>query len=161
MLDTLPAELEQFAEKLIDAEQALFEILQRKRQALTAADLQALTALQGPESDAARRLQELVSWRAGLLDRARQAGRRCESLMDLAQSLPGPQSNRLLTLLKTGQRLARAVRHESWVQWVITNRCSNFYGEVLELIAQGGKKSPTYGERSWSHRGGAVLDANA
>ena len=161
MPDELLAELEQFAEKLIDAEQSLFDVLRRKRAALTSADLDTMAALQAPETEAARRLQELVSWRAGILARALQTGHRCESLTGLVQTLPVEKTGKLRALLKSAQRLARAVREESWTQWVITNRCCNFYGEVLELIAHGGRKSPTYDERSWSHHGGAVLDANA
>ena len=161
MPDKFPAELEQFAATLIDAQEALLQILHRKRTALATADLEMMAALQTPEAEAARRLQELVAWRARLLESARRAGHPGETLTELAQALFGSQPSRLTHLLKTAQRRAKEVRQESWVQWVITNRCCNFYSEVLELIAQGGKKPPTYHEQAWAHRGGAVLDANA
>jgi hypothetical protein len=161
MPENLLAELERFAATLIDAQEALLRILRRKRIALAAADLETISALQPQEAEAARQLQTLVSWRARILQSARDAGQSCETLTELAHALLGPSAGRLTDMLKSAQRLAADVRQESWVQWVITNRCCNFYSEVLELIAQGGKKPPTYYEQAWTHHGGAVLDANA
>ena len=161
MPQTLLTELERFATSLIDAQETLLEIMRRKRTALTTSNTAALAALEAPETEAAQRLQVLVTWRAKLLQAARHIGRNFDSLTDLAHSLVAPQSSAVVTLLEQARRLAVAVQQESWVQWVITNRCCNFYGEVLELIAHGGRKSPTYHQADWSRHGGALLDASA
>ena len=53
------------------------------------------------------------------------------------------------------------LQQESWVHWIISHRCYNHYTELLELIAHGGHRAPTYGDRTPSAAGGALLDAAA
>lgn len=161
MSESLLAELERFARKLIDAQETLLQIMRRKRTALTTSDLAALEAIQVPEQEAAQQLQTLVSWRGTLLKSAQRGIGRFETLTDLAKSLSPAQSPPVIALFDQAQRLAIELRQESWVQWIITNRCCNFYSEVLELIAQGGKKAPTYDPAEWAQRGGALMDASA
>jgi hypothetical protein len=163
MAGSFLAEMERFAASLIEAQQALLDILRRKRKALASSDLAALEALEPPESAAAQKLQTLVAWRARILDAARRAGKTFETLSDLVQSLPDPRKNEAIAALATARALAAELQQESWIHWVITNRCCNFYGEVLELIAHGGKKAPTYqsSDTDWVQRGGAVLNASA
>ena len=160
MSDRIQTELERFASALIEAQQALLNLLRSKRAALSASDLSALAALREPEIEAAKRLQSLVAWRAKVLEAARNQGRDVDTLTDLAQSFGAPGAV-AVARFEESRRLAAAIQQESWVQWVITNRCCNFYTELLELIAQGGSKPPTYNEASWSRHGGAVLDASA
>lgn len=154
-------ELERFATALIDAQQTMLEIMRRKRMALTASDTASLTALQTPELEAAQQLQWLLSWRAKLLQAAKKNGNRFDTLTDLTESLTGPRSGVVASLLSRARRMAADLQQESWVQWVIINRCCNYYGEVLELIAHGGKKSPTYHDADYSRHGGALIDASA
>lgn len=163
MAEIFLVELERFAAALIEAQQALLEILRRKRKALASSDLAALAALESPETAAAQKLQTLVAWRARILDIAQRAGKKFENLSDLAQSLTGPQKAKVVAALEAARALAAELQQESWIHWVITNRCCNFYGEVLELIAHGGKKPPTYqsSNTDWVQRGGAVLNASA
>ncbi len=161
MAEILLKELERFAAALIEAQRTLLEVLRRKCGLLASSDLNGLAALQATETEAAQRLQTIVSWRAKLLDAAKRGGLNCETLTELARSLDGPKRAGVLASLAAAHQLALQLQQESWVHWVITNRCCNFYGEVLELIAHGGKKSPTYQSEDWVERGGAVLNASA
>ncbi len=161
MSESLLSELNEFASTLIEAQETLLEIMHRKRIALTTSDTAALEVLQAPELQAARKLQVLVAWRARLLQSAKQTGGGFQTIWDLAMSLTGSPSAPVVALLDRARRLAADLRQESWVQWVITNRCCNYYGEVLELISHNGKKSPTYLEPDSARRGGALIDASA
>jgi hypothetical protein len=160
MPEHLAAELERFAIALQEAQQCLLTVLRTKRAALAGSDATALAALQEPELEAARRLQTLVTWRGRLLERARNDGHSCETLIDLAGAL-GPSANIVTARLRESRQLAAEIRHESWVQWVITNRCCNFYSELLELIAQGGRKPATYHDTNPHRSTAALLDAKA
>lgn len=157
MMDTLEGELERFAAALIDAQQTLRDILSRKRAALTCADATALAELQGPEAEAAQRLQVLAAWRSQLLRKAHDSGRRVGSLTELAGSLVSP----IVETLERARRQAAEIQQETWVQWVIIHRCCSFYGDVVEMIAQGGRKSPTYHQPDLSRSSSVVLDACA
>jgi hypothetical protein len=161
MTETLVTELERFAAALIETQRELLDILRRKRTALSASDLDALEALRMPESDAAQRLQSLVAWRTKLLEASRLAGKTHNTLIDLAQSLRDGRTPELVSALQSARTLATELQRESWVHWVITNRCCHFYGQLLELIAHGGKKPPTYQSSDWVRRGGVVLNASA
>lgn len=161
MSESILSELNAFAAALIEAQETLLEIMRRKRIALTTSDTAALETLQAPELEAARKLQVLVAWRARLLQAAKRTGGGFPTIWDLTTSLTGSRSAPVLALLERARQLAGDLRQESWVQWVITNRCCNYYGEVLELISHNGKKSPTYHEADSARRGGALIDACA
>lgn len=161
MADGLLTELERFAGAMIDAQQSLLEILQRRRTALAASDLETLAALQAPETTAAQRLESLITWRKKLLDSAQRAGMKFGTLLDLAQSISAPQEQAVVTQLQSARKLAAELQQEGWVQWVITNRCCHYYNEVIERITQGGQTAPTYQSNDWLQRGGAVLNASA
>lgn len=161
MADRLLEELERFATSLIDAQQTLLDLMKQKRIALASSDIIVLGSLEPAETEAAQKLQSLITWRSKLLDAARRAGREFENLTEFAQSLHAPPGSNVIDLLERAKSLAAELQQESWVHWVITNRCCNFYGEVLELIAHHGKKPPTYQSTDWVQRGGAVLNASA
>jgi|GEM_PF-6957604 len=161
MTDQLKLELEQFAVAMLAAQHHLLELLRLKRQALASANMPALDAMALPESQAAERLQTLIASRANLLAKARHAGFTEPTLTDLARKLGAGTANGALRLLETSRLKAVELQREGWVHWVLANRSANYYRELLDRIAHGGKKSPTYHQGETAVSGGTLLNASA
>jgi hypothetical protein len=157
----LAIELEQFAAAILAAQQQMLDLLRRKRAALVASDLAELDAFHVPETQAAERLQAMIAWRETLLAKANQAGFSQTNLTNLAQRIGRPP-NHAGELLKSSRRIAAELQRESWVHWILANRCTQHCRELIDRIAHGGKRAPTYqpGEPS-SGVGGALLNASA
>jgi hypothetical protein len=139
----------------------LLYLLRRKRAVLVASDPAALDALQAPEAIAAERLQTMIAWRETLLAQAHKAGFSVDNLTDLAKRLDPPPGN-ALNLLASSRRIAMELQRESWIHWILANRCTQHNRELIDRIAHGGKRAPTYqpGEPS-AGVGGALLNASA
>lgn len=160
MSERLAAELEQLTAAVLAAQQHLLELLRQKRRALTAADLPAVEALQPAETQAAVRLQALLEWRTKLLAKAQESGLAAPTLTDLAGRMGNPAQTR--SLLESSRRTALELQRESWVHWILTNRCAQHGRDVLDRIAHGGKRAPTYQlDESTGGGGGTLLNASA
>jgi hypothetical protein len=166
---TLLHELAQFLAVLEQTQQDLLTLFTAKRDALDrrlSAELIRLSAL---EEELTGKLQELVKERTRLLNRARGAGFAVDSLLELAgvigRTVGDSRVLRAIELIENriiqSQRRTMKLQQESWVHWIISHRCYNHYTELLELIAHGGHRAPTYGDKSPSTAGGALLDAAA
>lgn len=156
----LTTELEQFAAAILAAQQHLLDLLRRKRNALAASDLPAVETFQLAETQAAERLQALLAWRTKLLAKARESGIAVTTLTDLARRIGG--SDAVLSLLETSRRTALELQRESWVHWILTNRCAQSCRDVLDRIAHGGKRAPTYHpDDTTAGVGGTLLNASA
>ncbi len=160
MSQRLATELEQFSAAILAVQQQLLNLLQRKRAVLTASDLAALEQFHVPEQEATERLQVLLTWRAKLLAKAQQAGLAAGTLTDVARRL-GPEAAATLQRLEDSRKTAAALQRESWIHWILTNRCAQYYRDVIDRIAEGGRKSPTYGASESVSRGGTLLNASA
>jgi hypothetical protein len=160
MSERLATELEQFAAATLAAQQHLLDLLRRKRVALAASDMPAVAAFQIPEMQAAEQLQAMLAWRAKLLERAQQSGHDAPTLTDLAHDIgAGGNTQRLL---ESSRRTARELQRESWVHWIITNRCAQYYRELIDRIAHNGKRAPTYEPVDhFSAASGTLLNATA
>lgn len=156
----LSEEIARFVNVFAEAQQALLTLLVEKRQVLVTADGVRLAELNAAEQKLTGRLEALIVWRSRLLKAS--AGQGCvgESLSDVLIELDDPLSIELRARLPQLQRLSAALRQETWIQWVISQRCERHYGEMVEVIARGGQAAPTYEERpAGQSTGGAVLDA--
>lgn len=156
----LSEEIARFVNVFAEAQQALLTLLVEKRHVLVTADGVRLAELNAAEQKLTGRLEALIVWRSRLLKAS--AGQGCvgESLSDVLIELDDPLSIELRARLPQLQRLSAALRQETWIQWVISQRCERHYGEMVEVIARGGQSAPTYEERpAGQSTGGAVLDA--
>ncbi|HEY2250181.1 MAG TPA: hypothetical protein VGH74_03930 [Planctomycetaceae bacterium] len=166
---TLLHELSQFLTDLEQTQQNLLTLFTAKREALDRRRSEELLRLSAQEGELTDRLQELVKERAKLLNKARDAGFVVESLLELAgvigRTVGDSRVLRAIELIENriiqSQRRTLALQQESWVHWIISHRCYNHYTELLELIAHGGHRAPTYGDKTPSAAGGALLDAAA
>jgi len=93
-------------------------------------------------------------------ERARSGGVVADSLLQLAGAIGSQHRAVLEERIRHAQRRAVELRHRSWVHWIVSHRCFNHYSELLEIIAHGGERAPTYGANTTA-TGGAVLDAAA
>lgn len=156
----LCVEIARFLTVFEETQLALLQIFQQKRGALIAADADALDRFNAAEQAVTNRLQALITWRERLLSSGRASGAVGETLAEVLQSLRDPQAAGLLEQVARLQGVAVELRQEAWVQWIISNRFSRHYGEMVDLIAQGGRPAATYSERpSQQTLGAAILDA--
>ena len=164
---TLLHELTQFLSALEEAQENLLHLFTAKRKALDTFQSEELIRLSAREGELAGRLQELVKERMGLLLKARDAGFVVESLRELAGAIGKTVGDarvlRAVELIEgrimQSQRRTTRLQQENWVHWIISHRCYNHATEMLDLIAHGGHRSPTYGDRASATAGGALLDA--
>ena len=166
---TLLHELSQFLTELESTQQELLTLFTAKREALDRRLSQELIRLSAQEGELTNRLQELVKERTNLLIKARGAGFAVESLLELAgvigRTVGDSRVLRAIELIENriiqSQLRTTKLQQESWVHWIISHRCYNHYTQLLELIAHGGHQAPTYGDKTPSASGGALLDAAA
>jgi hypothetical protein len=166
---TLLHELSQFLTELEQTQQDLLSLFTVKREALDRRLSEELLRLSIREGELTGRLQELVKERSKLLIKARDAGFVAESLLEFAgvigRTVGDSRVLRAIELIENriiqSQRRTLKLQQESWVHWIISHRCYNHYTELLELIAHGGHRAPTYGDKTPSAAGGALLDAAA
>ena len=166
---TLLHELSQFLTELEQTQQSLLTLFAAKREALDRRQSDELLRLSTQEGELTGSLQELVKERTKLLNKARDAGFVAESLLELSgvigRTVGDSRVLRAIELIENriiqSQRRTLKLQQESWVHWIISHRCYNHYTELLELIAHGGHRAPTYGDKTSSAAGGALLDAAA
>ena len=166
---TLLHELSDFLTELEQTQQNLLTLFTAKREALDRRRSDELLNLSAQERELTGRLQELVKERSKLLNKSRDAGFVVESLLELAgvigRTVGDSRVLRAIELISNriieSQQRTLKLQQESWVHWIISHRCYNHYTELLELIAHGGHRAPTYGDKTASAAGGALLDAAA
>lgn len=145
------------------AQSELHDLYARKRTALVAARSAELLELAKFEATFLDRCRGLFARRARLLQRAASVGLPGDTLAAVARRLPGSEARELAARIETAQRKSDLLRREHWAQWIIAQRASRHHGELIELVAEHGRRSPVY-ERDRGHRpasGGAILDASA
>lgn len=148
-----------FALTLDQTQQDLLTILRARRQALVDQVPFSLERFNEAGRQAALRLQALGKWRQRLLDEAHRDGRAGQTLVETLAEPVSLTSEELRAQLMAVQLRFEEVRREAWIEWVVTQRSSAYFQDVLDLVAQGGVESPVYGDQSSA--GGAMLDAAA
>jgi len=139
--------------------QALFH---RKKDVLRKPQPEALLEIAQEEAKLVERLQGHLSRREDVLKAAGQGGYVGETLGTVVRAIGGEGAEALAERIERLQRDAEVIRRESWVQWIVTHRSFKQYTEMLELIANQGQRSPSYGGARHAQSGaGALLDASA
>lgn len=157
-------ELTRFTQVLDQSQQALLIALRQRRQALPEATVLELERFNEAGRQSAHRLQLLGAWRQRLIADAQRDGHLGNSLVEILATEITPATEALRGRLLLLQRRFAEVQREAWIEWVVTQRSSAYYSEVLELIAHGGKLSPVYTDQPLSpspSTGGIMLDAAA
>ena len=127
--------------------QAILKSLYRKRKdALTEGDLIGIKSCHVQEEQVTKQLQQLLEDRKIIIQSANQRQFPGITLREVAQSVfalsdfSPLEKNHLEGKIKLAEEQMAELRQESWTQWIIANRNLQYVNDVIELIANGGKK---------------------
>lgn len=145
-------------DELSGVQNDLLRLLDVKRERLVAKDREALEAMQPEEQTLIDRLAVCQQRRQSLLDAAAAEGLPSTDLRAVADSMPAAERDRLRPALREARRRSRLVQHQSLTNWVLVQRTLLHLSQMVEIIATGGRKSPTYEKSGPSAAGGALVD---
>lgn len=139
----------------------LLSLLDEKRQKIVARDTAGLAEMAPREEAIVVRLQACQKSRRELLQRA--AGQRLpsDSIRSLAKVLPEPARGEMAEQVEEAGRRFRLLSHQSLTNWVLIQRSLLHLSQLLEIIATGGRKNPTYGKVESNRAGGSLVDQAA
>lgn len=146
---------------LKDAQAALEMALKLKRDALIDGDTNAMQRYAAEEDRLASEFARLERERSAILISAEKAGRRVNSLSELAVALGLPRSVR--EDIEHVKQSAEHLQRETWTQLIVASRASRHYDDLIALIASGGQQPESYSEHPEQDDdgGGNLLDAAA
>lgn len=157
-MNTWESDLAGFMTDLSTIQDETLDVLTQKRECLAKINTDGLAALAGREQLLMDRLQACLQRRTELLQRAESQGLPGTSLGDLAKSLPLGGRGDLDKQVKQANARTRLLRHHSLTNWVVAQRTLLHLSQLLEIIATGGKKRPTYSKDQSAQCGGSLVD---
>ena len=159
----LSNEIDQLLSAIVALQEELAGVYRAKRDAVrkaSAAEIDGLTVLEERLVDT---LKAHLRQRHQILQRVNPMVGPGDTLEKLVRSFAEPLRGKLLAKMEEIRRLVEANRRESWVLWIVSKQSLRLFGDMLELIANGGRKAPVYfaGLGNEVSFGGAILDASA
>tara|TARA_R110002111_G_scaffold107056_2_gene165517 strand:+ start:100204 stop:100725 length:522 start_codon:yes stop_codon:yes gene_type:complete len=140
----------------------LLNLYQEKSKALKQVDATLIEQFGVVEEGLTRDLQFVLLRRQQLLQTAAQQGLPADSMKALLSGMGVAESTPVFQRIFEAQKRSQKLRHESWVQWIVSQRSYQHYSQILELIAHAGQKVPTYSRgQNESSTGGVIFDASA
>lgn len=139
----------------------LLSLLDEKRHLIVARDTAGLAQLAPREEAIIARLQSCQQNRRELLERAASRNLPCDSIRSLAKVLPEPARREMADHVEEAGRRFRLLNHQSLTNWVLIQRNLLHLSQLLEIIATGGRKNPTYGKVDSTRSGGSLVDQAA
>lgn len=136
----------------------LLSLLETKRQRIVAGDRDALASMQAEEQVLADRLAACQQRRQAMLDEAKADGLPSRDLRTLVESLPGDERGRLRPAVREARNRSRLLQHQSLANWVLVQRTLLHLSQMVEIIATGGQKAPTYEKNGPTAAGGTLVD---
>ncbi len=163
------AELVRDIEELLaalDATQDALSVAYRdKRAAIRVSDAAEIDRLTRLEERLVADFQEELRRREQILQRARQVGLPADSLSSVVGTFDESVQEPLLAQIERVRERAEANRRESWILWIVCKQSLRLFSDMIELIANGGRRAPVYLARPGAvaelSTGGALLDAKA
>ena len=152
------SELAQFLTDLSAVQEETLQLLTTKRQLLVKMDTAGLAALAPHEETLIARLQQCLDRREQMLQRAAGEGLPAANITTLAKSLPGGQHRQLDAQLQSAASRTRLLRHHGLTNWVLVQRTLLHLGQMLEIIATGGRLRPTYEKGKPTATPGSLID---
>ena len=139
----------------------LLSLLDEKRRLIVARDTAGLAEMGTREQAIVGRLQACQVHRRELLDRAASQRLPSDSIRALAKTLPEPARHEMAEQVEEAGRRFRLLGPQSLANWVLIQRSLLHLSQLLEIIATGGRKSPTYGKVESTRPGGSLVDQAA
>lgn len=157
----LLADVRELVDELLSTGDELLRHYERKSEAMQRASADEMLKLTEIELSLTQRLERGLNARRAIL---RDAGRQRlphRSLRELVAQLPGAPRDELNVSFARIQQQSQQLRLIGWSHWVVAHRTQNHYNELIDLIAQGGHRSPTYSQHSQREgKGGVLLDTS-
>ncbi|HEX7376693.1 MAG TPA: flagellar protein FlgN [Pirellulales bacterium] len=139
----------------------LLSLLDDKRRLIIARDTAGLAELAPREEAIVVRLQTCQQKRRELLELAASRRLPSDSIRSLARVLPEPARAEMVEQVEEAGRRFRLLNHQSLTNWVLIQRNLLHLSQLLEIIATGGRKNPTYGKVESARFGGSLVDQAA
>ena len=155
--DEITALLNELSETQAD----LLSLLDEKRRLIVARDAAGLAAMVPREEAVVARLQACQEHRRALLGRAAIRQLPSDSIRSLAKVMPEPARGEIGEQVDEAARRFRILSHHSLANWVLIQRSLLHLSQLLEIIATGGRKNPTYGKVEQLRPGGSLVDQAA
>jgi hypothetical protein len=161
----LARDIEDLLVAIDETQAALAAAYRDKRAAIRHANAREIDRLTAIEETLVADLQAHLRGREQILQQARQLGLPADSLSSVVRTFDEPLCARLVAQIEQTQRVADANRRESWILWIVCKQSLRFFSDVIELIANGGRRTPVYLARPGAvaelSTGGSLLDAQA
>lgn len=154
-------ELGDLLNDLTAAQGELLALLAQKQKLLVRTDVAGLESLADQERALLDRLQRCHDRRQELLRQAAEHQLPNNNLRSLAQSAPPSQRPQLRQQVKSASAQARLLQHHSLTTWVLAQRTLLHLAQMLELIATGGRRQPTYSKEPATFATGTLVDQQA
>lgn len=158
----LETKIIEFFSDLSDAQEATFEILQRKTQHLAHADIHEISELLGEEQKAVDQLRECLNRREKILELAKNENLPHDSLESLVRHLSKEHGDTsLMQRCLNCKNRTRIMQLQSLTNRVLVQRSISHFSQILEMIAAKGRINTTYERKKTNenfHSGGALVD---
>lgn len=154
-------EISELLNELSATQADLLALLEEKRRLLVSRDAAALAEIAPREAAIVARLQACQERRKALLECAGEQQLPSDSIRSLTKTLPEPARKHMAGQVDQTARRFRLLNHHSLANWVLIQRSLLHLSQLLEIIATGGRKSPTYGRVDAVHKGGSLVDQAA
>lgn len=152
------APISELLTELSATQTALLSVLERKRELLVRVDREGLAALEPEERSLADRLAACQRRRRAMLAAAGRLGLPGGNLRLLADAMPDGPRRSLRPRLREAQAQARILQHQCLANWVLVQRTLLHLSQMIEIVATGGQKAPTYEKTGPSKTGGVLMD---
>ena len=125
MSTQLLIQVKQFLKDLEPLQDAMLNLFDSKRSAVTAACSGEMLRLAEVESELTEKMQEILRTRHRILQQASREGIVGDTIEDLVSFFGGDERDVLQSRIKVARRKSGKIRRESWVPWVVSQRASN------------------------------------
>lgn len=139
----------------------LLSLLGEKREALAAGEYQQLGDFTSREATLVERLERCHQTRQILLDEAAAEGLPSANVRSLAAALTTGTDSSLGAGIDQARKQSRLLQHHSLTNWVVVQRTLIHLSQMIEIIATGGRMTPTYGSSATVNSSGALVDQSA
>lgn len=154
-------ELTELLDDLLETQQSMLQLLDSKRTAMTSRNLEEINKLQPQEEALCQRLLDCQQRRSDMLEVARQANLPVKNLANLTKTVAKEIGPEIPNKVKEANNRSIQLKHQSLTNWIIAQRNLLHVSQLLEIIATGGGKTPTYGGNGESAQNGFMLDQEA